>query len=150
MEIKNKRRGQPYKLEYLDRQHFEDICKLCPSKEEVSNFFHCDPRTLTNFCQREFGMSFKEAREMFEASAKLSLRRDQVKAAHKGNVTMQIWLGKNWLKQTDRIAGSISIENPQAIADLIKINDDELEKIRKANFADSIVVTEVEEVKENE
>ena len=35
------------------------------------------------------------------ALAKMSLRRVQLKAAQKGNVAAQIWLGKNWLKQRD-------------------------------------------------
>ena len=33
----------------------------------------------------------------------MSLRRQQFKSAEAGNVTMQIWLGKQYLGQTDKV-----------------------------------------------
>jgi hypothetical protein len=54
---------------------------------------------------------------------KLKLRQKQIDVALKGNVTMLIWLGKNVLKQTDRMAHTVSDE------DLRSLSDDELAQI---------------------
>lgn len=50
-----------------------------------------------------YGMSIEDfVTESHKAIAKPSLRRMQWRAAEKGNVTMMIWLGKQYLDQTDR------------------------------------------------
>ena len=47
---------------------------------------------------RHFGDSIEKGRE----SGKMSLRRAQWKAAEAGNTTMLVWLGKQWLAQSDK------------------------------------------------
>lgn len=48
--------------------------------------------------ERDFGTAIKDGHE----HGKASLRRAQWSTAAGGNATMQIWLGKQWLGQTDR------------------------------------------------
>ena len=52
---------------------------------------------------REYKDSFGNVYKKTSAAGKMSLRREQWRSAEKGNVTMQIWLGKQWLGQTDKV-----------------------------------------------
>jgi hypothetical protein len=61
---------------------------------EIAVVFGCDRRTL----QRRFAAAIKSGRRLGTSS----LRRMQWKSARKGNVTMQIWLGKQLLGQSDK------------------------------------------------
>lgn len=54
---------------------------------------------------RDFLNRHEKAMEAWEdgrETGKASLRRHQYKSAENGNPTMQIWLGKQWLDQTDK------------------------------------------------
>ena len=48
-------------------------------------------------------MGFSDIYKKLSSTGKMSLRRQQFKSAENGNVTMQIWLGKQWLGQTDKV-----------------------------------------------
>lgn len=50
----------------------------------------------------------KEAWDSGPEFGKLALRQMQLNTARKGNVRMQIWLGVNWLGQTNRVDNRIS------------------------------------------
>lgn len=89
-------------------------------------------------CFEGFLRSNKKAREVWDEgreSGKASLRRMQFKAAQGGNVTMQIWLGKQYLgqqdkqtiEQTGKDGGPIQVQ--QSI-DLSNLTDDELAAYR--------------------
>jgi hypothetical protein len=47
-------------------------------------------------------LGFTEFREENNSLGKVSLRRAQLQTAMAGNHIMQIWLGKQWLGQTDK------------------------------------------------
>lgn len=60
--------------------------------------------TLDRRCKEKFDMTFAEyVAQRHEATAKPKLRKLQWQAAEAGNVTMQIWLGKQMLGQKDKI-----------------------------------------------
>lgn len=92
--------GRP--LTNIDKKIFENLCAIQATLVEIANIFACSEDTIQRFCKREYKMSFSEAFEKFSANGKVSLRRIQFKAAEAGNVTMQIWLGKQYLGQTDK------------------------------------------------
>lgn len=59
--------------------------------------------TLDQHTKRNFNMSFGQyITTVHDASAKPKLRKLQWKAAEKGNATLLIWLGKQYLGQVDR------------------------------------------------
>ena len=65
----------------------------------------------------------EKARDVFEDSkqaGKTALRRLQIQSAEKGNVTMQIWLGKQMLGQTDRTDQRIEHGVTDQLAELMK------------------------------
>jgi hypothetical protein len=60
---------------------------------EIAEFVGCSPDVL----ERRFADVLRKKR----TSMKLRLRRAQFRLAMEGNVTMLIWLGKQYLDQTD-------------------------------------------------
>ena len=65
--------------------------------------FKVTDKTVTSFCDREYGLSFSEAFKKFSAGGLTSLRRKQFALALGGNghPAMLIWLGKQYLGQRD-------------------------------------------------
>ena len=75
----------------------EDVRKLSEkfwTKSEIAAFLNCHVDTITN----RFQEIFLKGRE----NGKAKLRDIQLRSAMSGNVTMQIWLGKQYLDQTDK------------------------------------------------
>jgi hypothetical protein len=75
--------------EEVERMAFEG----CPTKD-IADFYSCHPSTI-----RE---RFRENLTKGRARRRAVLREYQWEAARKGNVTMQIWLGKQHLGQSDQ------------------------------------------------
>lgn len=99
------RTGRPRK-EY-DKKTFADLIGIGCGAEEICWFFRDDSGkptnidTLSRWCVREFGMTFQEYRRQNGAMAlKIRLRNAQIKLAEH-SAAMAIFLGKNYLGQTD-------------------------------------------------
>lgn len=106
--------GRPPKE--FDQELFEQLCGIMCTEEEICDIFKTTDKTLAGWCQRRYKTTFSEAQKRFSARGKLSLRRYQFKLAQK-NASMAIFLGKNYLGQTDvsgiSYAGSTSLpEDP--------------------------------------
>lgn len=101
------RTGRP-KIE-IDKAKFEYMCSIMATLDEIAGLFSCSRDTVERWCKRTYkdesnkSMTFAEVFKRYSATGKLSLRRLQFESAKNGNVTMQIFLGKQWLGQTDRI-----------------------------------------------
>lgn len=93
--------GRP-KIE-IDKDNFESLCNLQCTKTEIAGFFRCSEDTIENYCKRTYDDCFSAVYKKYSQNAKISLRRQQWKAAEKGNITMLIWLGRQWLGQTDKV-----------------------------------------------
>ena len=59
-------------------------------------------KTISRHVQEEKGMTFTEYREHMHGGAKLKLQQKQFEIAMKGNASLLIWLGKQWLGQSDK------------------------------------------------
>lgn len=77
----------------IDPEEVYKIAKLWCTVEEIASHFDIDTNTLS----LHFSEVIKRARE----EGKASLRRMQWASAGEGNVTMQIWLGKQHLGQQE-------------------------------------------------
>ena len=88
------KRGRPKRE--IDWAKVEGLARFHCTPEEIANFMEIPPRTLTG--RDEFSQIYKKGID----AGKMSLRRWQFKSAENGNVTMQIWLGKQLLGQTDK------------------------------------------------
>ena len=94
----------------IDEAQFKDLCNMLCTEEEIAGFFHCDRDTLWRWCKRTYKKPFTEVFKEFSANGKMSLRRKQFALAEK-SAAMAIFLGKNYLGQTDQVENKIEFEN---------------------------------------
>lgn len=91
--------GRP-KIE-IDQRQFEELCKIQCTASEICSVLGVTDKTLYSWCKRTykkpFSVVFREKREGGFAS----LRRTQFALAQE-NAAMAIFLGKNYLGQTDK------------------------------------------------
>lgn len=100
----------------IDYVTVEKLASIQCTQEEIANFLGISTRTLQR--DKEFCRIYKKGME----NGKMSLRRMQFKKANEGNVSMLIWLGKQYLGQTDKVENNNTheIEDLTALADLLK------------------------------
>ena len=94
MAEKKNKGGRPKKP--IDYEAVEKLASLMCTQQEIASYLSMGIRTLQN--DPEFMRVFKKGIE----KGKMSLRRQQYRQAENGNVTMLIWLGKQYLDQTDK------------------------------------------------
>lgn len=92
--------GRPKKE--IDKKTFENLCSIQCTKDDICDVFECDEKTLTRWCHDTYGIGFSDVYKRKSTGGRCSLRRMQYKAAEAGNVTMLIWLGKQYLGQSDK------------------------------------------------
>lgn len=90
--------GRPKKE--IDYGTVEKLAGIMCTQEEIAYFLGVSSRTLQR--DEEFCRVYKKAQE----TGKMSLRRMQWKLAEK-NTAMAIWLGKQYLGQTEKIETTI-------------------------------------------
>ena len=83
----------------LDENIIEKLAAIHCTMEEIASVCNCSVDTL----ERRYAELIKRAKD----KGRSSLRRLQWENAQKGNVTMQIWLGKQTLGQTDKVIDPI-------------------------------------------
>ena len=88
-------------IKAADVEKLVSIGCLCT---EIASFYGCASSTISR--------GFAQAVAKGKANGKMQLRKAQMKAAISGNVTMQIWLGKQMLGQQ---------ESPQTIKADLKV-----------------------------
>lgn len=93
-------KGRPKKiLTDEGKRVIEQLATMQCTDEEIAAVIGCSVDVLTNKNNKK---AFAEAKEKGLSSGKASIRRMQFKAAEAGNATMLIWLGKQYLGQTDK------------------------------------------------
>ena len=91
--------GRPKKE--FDWDMIESLCRIHCTQKEIASVLKCDVDTLNNHSKEKFNLTFSEYYKRHCDEGKMSLRRMQWASAKKGNVTMQIWLGKQYIGQSD-------------------------------------------------
>lgn len=87
--------GRPkFKIDY---EQGSKLAMIQCTQQEIATFLGCSTDTLRR--DKKFCEIYKKGQE----EGKMSIRRMQFKAASGGNVTMLIWLGKQYLGQTDKM-----------------------------------------------
>ena len=87
----------------IDKTTFEKLCGMWCTLVEIADFFGISEDTVESWCKDTYGMTFSEVYKKRSSQGNISLRRWQLKSAEKGNVTMQIWLGKQHLGQREKV-----------------------------------------------
>jgi hypothetical protein len=93
----------------IDPDQLEALAKIQCSNAEISAVLKVSLNTL----ERRFGDRIRALRE----TGKASLRRSQFQQAMKGNTTMLVFLGKQYLGQTDKqtVDQTITVDNRKII-----------------------------------
>lgn len=84
----------------IEQKEFEKLCSLQCTKEEICGFFDVTDKTLDSWCRRTYRLGFSEVFRQKRGGGKISLRRAQFQLAEK-NASMAIWLGKQYLGQSE-------------------------------------------------
>lgn len=112
--------GSPRKE--IDFNIFENLCKIFCTEEEIASIFEVHITTLNarlkeHYVDEETGkpLGFSEVYKRYAAYGLASVRRDQFRSSRKGNAFMQIWLGKQYLGQRDKIDAKVDQAKPVQI-----------------------------------
>ncbi len=119
----------PRKRIEIDQSQFEKLCKMQCTEEEIAGWFDCSVDTIERWCKRTYGKRFAEVFAQKREGGKASLRATQFKLAQK-SPAMAIFLGKNWLGQTDRMEQRVTVVDEEAQAEIDRIlwGEDEAEE----------------------
>lgn len=96
--------GRKYKE--IDKSIFENLCALQCTITEIAFAFETSTDTLNDWCRRNYKdengkpMTFSQVYKIKNVKGKIALRRQQMKLAEK-YPSMSIWLGKQYLQQSD-------------------------------------------------
>lgn len=85
----------------IDKTQFEKLCGLQCTESEIEGYFQVSKDTLIRWCKDTYGVDFATIYEQKKGNGKIALRRYQLQQAER-NPTMAIWLGKQYLDQTDK------------------------------------------------
>lgn len=111
--------GRPKKnLTPKDWASVDYMCMIHCTGEEIAGVLGIDYDTLNRNCKDQKGESISEYIKKHQNGGKMSLRRAQWKSAENGNVSMQIWLGKQWLGQKEQAEVSISANDDETIREM--------------------------------
>lgn len=125
--------ARPKKI--INKKQFENLCAIQCTKEEICSVLDVTDKTLDKWVKENyneyFSVVFKQKREF----GLMSLRRKQMESALNGNTTMQIFLGKNLLKQSDT-----------PTLDEIKLKELEL-KIKEFDLKERLLLRDLEDAK---
>lgn len=112
------------KIIEIDKDKFERLCEIMCTKIEIAHIFDCSEDTIERWCKKTYeGKTFSEVHEQHRNLGLVSIRRSQMELAKK-NPAMAIFLGKNYLGQSDNTkvehTGGVNINMDIPIPDEIK------------------------------
>ena len=117
--------GRPVKE--IDWKMVDKMLWIQCTQLEICGILEVSEDTLCRRSLETHGVTFAEYSEQKRQGGKMSLRRKQMDLAMSGNVTMNIWLGKQYLGQKDKQETTIDTMKPIQLA--YKIADDEQVKL---------------------
>lgn len=112
----------------INQEQFEKLCALQCTKDEIAGMFDVCSDTLLNWCKETYNTDFSTIYKIKSQNGKISLRRAQYKLAlEKLNPTMLVWLGKQYLNQTEKVEAitNADINLNNKLADLLQIKEEE-------------------------
>lgn len=93
----------------IDYDTVKNLAKICCTQEEIASVMGCSVKTLQR--RRQFNKAYQDGLN----DARASLRRLQWRSAANGNITMQIFLGKNLLGQRDKFPEDERAEDKEKV-----------------------------------
>ena len=108
--------GRP--KEKIDLDLVSSLCEIQCTGEEIASVLKVNYSTLKRRIQEEYDINFAQFYKKHSQVGKSSLRRMQWASASKGNVTMQIWLGKQYLGQRESV--EVNDDTKDKLAELVE------------------------------
>lgn len=95
--------GRP-RIDFTEDQWkmIRQACQIQCTAEEIASMLECSVDTLERRIAELYECGFADYKKRHSGKGKMSLRRKQYETAMAGNVTMQIWLGKQYLDQREK------------------------------------------------
>lgn len=109
----------------IDKEQFEKLCRIMCTEVEICDFFGVSNDTVNRWCHQEYNDTFENILRAKASLGKISIRRYQMQQAEK-NPVMSIWLGKQYLGQTDKVEQT-NHEKIEVISDVTVDEDDDLD-----------------------
>ena len=114
-----KNKGGRPKIVWDEKQYrtFEGLCGIQATIAEIESVLDIDHKTVDRLCKVHYKdtkgkpMGFAQVYKKYSSTGKMSLRRSQFKSAEAGNVSMLIWLGKQYLGQKEQQETTIADGN---------------------------------------
>lgn len=91
--------GRPQAI--IDWDNVNRLLEIGCSGIEIGAMIGLHQNTIYDHCLKKFGIPFSEYSKQKYAKGDASIREAQYNNAISGNTSMQIWLGKNRLKQSE-------------------------------------------------
>jgi len=108
-----KKMGRPTKD--IDPVQFEKLCEMMCTKKEIASFFNLSEDTIERWCKKTYKQTFAVTYDQKSDKGRIAIRRVQLQKAKEGNITMLIWLGKQWLGQSEKVEEKVTQEVKQEI-----------------------------------
>lgn len=108
--------GRPEKE--ISQKQFESLCAIQCTSEEICSVLDVSDKVLENWCRKTYGVNFSVIFAQKRAGGKASLRRNQWKLSE-SNPTMAIWLGKQYLGQSDHADIEVKNTKVDAVVDAL-------------------------------
>jgi hypothetical protein len=121
--------GRPKAI--IDWQKVGQMCEAGCSAFGIASSLGIDDETLKKRCLVDNKCSFSEFAQQKRAKGNELLRMKQFQTAMSGNVTMQIWLGKNRLGQSEKTEIKSDIVQTMKPYTMKSLTADELLELRR-------------------
>lgn len=95
-----KKQGRP--RAEIDARQFEELCRIQCTQREICSVLGVSEKTLTRWCMDNYGLEYSQAYNKYADFGKKNLRHVQFRMAEAGSERMAIWLGKQYLGQSDK------------------------------------------------
>lgn len=113
--------GRPKKE--INQKQFESLCMIQCTETEICSVLDVDDKTLARWCKQTYRRNFSEVFREKREGGKASLRRNQWKMSET-NPTMAIWLGKQYLGQSDKREDKVEVGADGFLEAITKRMDD--------------------------
>lgn len=104
----------------IDEKVFKELCKMQCTQLEICSVLNVSDEKLLQWCRKTYKVNFDVIAKVFRSEGNASLRRRQWMNAQSGDTKMLMWLGRNWLNQTDKQGEAADDEPPEAVQIVIQ------------------------------
>lgn len=127
----------PTESDKIDKAELEKLMRLYPTEQEAADWFGVQFKTMQRYIRKHFGCSFVQLREKSFVRTRVGIKRAQIEKALKGDNTMLIWCGKQYLGQAEKLEQRSQITGKdggpiETRAEVVALTDEQQVKIAEA------------------